>query len=184
MSAFAAPWAAPTTARRRWRTPPSSTTAASNNTRYGGGLRLSHQLTPIVTAFADGSVEYRTYDAVSPTLLVKLDSTDYVGKVGLSAEIGTILEAEGSVGVGLRQFADASLADVQAMLYEASVTFRPDETLEFIGTIASRSRRRARTARAPPASSVTRRRARPATRSTPGGRSGLPPAGAHRPRSA
>ena len=109
----------------------------SNNTRYGGGLRLSHQLTPIVEAFADGSVEYRTYDAASPTLLVKLDSTDYDLRGGLSAEIGTILEAEGSVGVALRRFADASLADVQAMLYEASVTFRPDETLEFIGTLES-----------------------------------------------
>ena len=63
MSAFAAPWAAPTTARRRWRMPPSSTTAPATTRAMAAACALSHQLTPIVTAFADGSVEYRTYDA-------------------------------------------------------------------------------------------------------------------------
>lgn len=109
----------------------------SSNTRYGGGLRLSHRLTPIVAAFADGSVEYRVYDAPSPTLLVPLDSTDYVGKAGLQAAIGTILEAEGSVGLALRKFANTGLADVRAVLYDASVTFRPDETLELTGSVGT-----------------------------------------------
>jgi len=109
----------------------------SSNTRYGGGLRVSHRLTPIVAAFADGSVEYRIYDAPSPTLLVPLDSTDYVGKIGLQAAIGDIVEAEASVGVALRRFANTGLADVQAALYDASITFRPDETLELTGTVGT-----------------------------------------------
>ena len=109
----------------------------SSNTRYGGGLRVSHRLTPIVAAFADGSVEYRLYDAPSPALLVPLDSTDYVGRIGLEAEIGDILEAEGSIGVGLRKFASTGLAEVQVALYEASVTFRPDETLEVTGSVGT-----------------------------------------------
>jgi hypothetical protein len=109
----------------------------SSNTRYGAGLRLSHRLTPIIAAYADGSVEYRVYDAASPTLLVALDSTDYVLRGGLTAEIGDILEADGSVGIALRKFANTSLADVQAVLYEASLTFRPDETLELTGTVGT-----------------------------------------------
>ena len=109
----------------------------SSNTRYGGGIRVSHRLTPIILVFADGSVEYRTYDAPSPTLLVPLDSTDYVAKAGLRAEIGDILEAEVSAGVALRRFTSAGLADVRATLYDASVTFRPGDTLELTGSVGT-----------------------------------------------
>lgn len=110
---------------------------ASNTTYYGAGLRVSHRLTPIVTAFADGSVTFVSYDTVVPAAPVTLDGTDYVLRGGLSAKRGTTLELEGSIGVALRRFEDASLADVRAVLYDASLIFRPNETLTLSATLGS-----------------------------------------------
>jgi hypothetical protein len=99
-----------------------------NNTSAGGGLRITYPVTPVLAAFADGSASYRYFDAASPTLGAKLDGPTYVGKVGVSYEPNILISAEGSIGVGLRRF-DAGFSDITATLYDAKVTFRPDETL-------------------------------------------------------
>jgi len=104
-----------------------------SNWRAGAALRLGYRVTPILTAFVDGRVGYQQYDAASPTYLVKFDAADYEGRVGLSGKWNEMLEAEASVGYGQRRFVDASFGSAASMLYDASVTFRPDETLEIRG---------------------------------------------------
>jgi hypothetical protein len=101
-----------------------------NNTTAGVGARLSYPVTPVFAAFVDGSAAYRMFDAASPALGVKLDGPTYVGSVGLTYDPNSVISAEASVGVALRQF-DAGFADITATLYNAKVTFRPDETLTF-----------------------------------------------------
>ena len=108
-----------------------------NNWRAGGGLRLGYRVTPILTAFVDGSVEHQWYDGISPTYLVKLDATDYEGRIGASVKWHELLEAETSIGYGLRRFAEPALGEASSVLYDASLTFRPDETLEIRGAFTT-----------------------------------------------
>lgn len=100
-----------------------------DNWRGEAGLRLGYQLTPILTAFIDGSVGYQRYDTPAPGAPVSLDAADYQLRAGLAADWQERLEAEASIGLGLRRFADPALAEVTSTLYDASVSFRPDETL-------------------------------------------------------
>jgi hypothetical protein len=108
-----------------------------NNWVGGGGLRVGYRVTPILTVFVDGDASYQAFDAVDPTLLVKFDAADFQGRAGLSADWGETLQAETSIGYGLRRFTDPSLGQVAAVLYDASVTFRPDETLVLNGALGT-----------------------------------------------
>lgn len=111
--------------------------SAQSNWRAGGGLRLGYRVTPVLTAFVDGSIGHQWYDAASPTYLVKLDATDYEARTGLSAAWGDVIEAEASIGYGVRTFSAAALGQTAALLYDASITFRPDETVEAKGAIST-----------------------------------------------
>jgi hypothetical protein len=100
-----------------------------NITVAGVGGRLGYKLTPTVTAFIDGEADYEAYDEASPSLLVKLDNMTYEARAGLNAKLLTVLELEGSLGLGHRDFGDGSLNDFTAVLYDAKAILRPDETL-------------------------------------------------------
>ena len=108
-----------------------------SNWTVGAGLRVGYRITPILTAFVDGSAAYQSYDAPSPTLMVKLDAADYQVRSGVSVNYLDLLEAETSLGYGLRRFADPMLGETSALLYDASLTFRPDETLEIKGAFTT-----------------------------------------------
>jgi hypothetical protein len=108
-----------------------------NRSIAGVGLRVSHPITPIVAGFADASASWDMFDAASPTLLVKLDGANYALRAGFSANWGTALQAEASVGVGMRKFSDPSVAEVRAALYDASLTFRPNDTVTLTGAFSS-----------------------------------------------
>lgn len=108
-----------------------------NNWRAGAGLRVGYKVTPILTAFVDGSVGYQWYDAASPVYLVPLDAADYQVRTGVSATWNSVLEAEASIGYGLRRFADPMLGEAGSLLYDASITMRPDETIEAKGTFTT-----------------------------------------------
>ena len=109
--------------------------SSQSNWTAGAGLRLGYRVTPILVAFVDGSVGYQRYDAVSPIYLVALDAVDYQARVGLAAAWNETLEAEASVGLGLRRFDEPALGEVASLLYDASVTYRPDETVELKGAL-------------------------------------------------
>lgn len=111
--------------------------SANDNWQFGTGLRIGYKVTPILTAFVDGSVGYQAYDFVSPSYGVKLDGADYAVRGGLSSKWSEVLEAEASVGLGLRRFTYGAADDIVSHLYDASVTFRPDETLSIRGALAT-----------------------------------------------
>ena len=106
-------------------------------TGAGGGLRLGLRLGPVLTGFLDGEADYELYDEVSPSLLVRLDNLTVAGRSGVTAGFGEVLELEGSLGLGYRDYADAGLTDFAAVLYDAKAVFRPDETVALTGTFST-----------------------------------------------
>lgn len=108
-----------------------------NITVAGVGSRFGYKLTPVVTAFIDGEANYEAYDEASPSLLVKLDNVTYEGRAGLNAKLLTVLELEGALGIGHRDFGDGSLSDFTAVIYDAKAILRPDETLTLTGTVST-----------------------------------------------
>lgn len=111
--------------------------SAQNNWKVGTGLRLGYAVTPVLTAFVDGSAGYQLYDLPSPIYLEKLDAADYAIRAGLGAKWNSVLEAEGSIGLGLRRFAAPAFGEVVSTLYDAKLTFRPDETVTLSGTFST-----------------------------------------------
>lgn len=111
--------------------------SANNNWKFGGGLRVGYKVTPLLTAFVDGSAGYQLYDTIAPSYGVRLDATDYAVRGGLASKWSEVLEAEASVGVGLRQFTFGAADDIVSQLYDASITFRPDETVTLRGALAT-----------------------------------------------
>ncbi len=108
-----------------------------NTTSYGSGARLGYHITPVLTAFVDAEAVAEQYDEPSPNLLVKLDNLDYAARAGLSAKYGETFELEGSLGLGYVDFGDETLTDFSAVLYDARITFRPDETLALTGSLTT-----------------------------------------------
>ena len=110
---------------------------AQDNWRTGAGLRLGYAVTPILVAFVDGDAGYQLYDRPSPAYLVKLDAADYALRTGLAARWPGVLEAEAAAGVNLRRFAEPGFADIVTALYDASLTWHPDETLALGGRFST-----------------------------------------------
>lgn len=108
-----------------------------NTTVAGVGGRFGYRLSPGLTAFVDGVATYEAYDEASPSLLVKLDNVTYEGRAGLNFKALTVLELEGSLGLGHRDFGDGTLPDFTAVLYDGKAIFRPDETLTLTGTFST-----------------------------------------------
>lgn len=111
--------------------------SSNNNWQFEGGLRVGYKVTPLLTAFVDGSAGYQLYDTISPNYGVKLDASDYAIRGGLSSKWSEVLEAEASVGVGLRHFTFGAADDIVSQLYDASITFRPDETVTIRGGLGT-----------------------------------------------
>jgi hypothetical protein len=112
--------------------------ADSTNTFGSAGLRLGLKLTPIISVFGDASVARDVHDAASPSLGAKADGTDYALKAGIAGNWGhDRLQAEASVGVGLRRYDAASLGEVRTTLYDASLTYHPDETWTLGATLST-----------------------------------------------
>ena len=108
-----------------------------SNWRAGTGLRLGYRITPVLTPFIDASIGYQWYDAPSAAHLVRLDAMDLEARAGISAQWLSVLEAEASVGYGIRSFADPSLDESGTLLVDASITARPDETIELRGSLST-----------------------------------------------
>lgn len=111
--------------------------SANDNWRAGTDLRLGYKVTPLLTAFVEGGAAVQLYDIASPDYGLRLDAIDYAVKAGLAAEWGEVLSAEASVGLGLRQFSQVPVEDIVSTLYDATITFRPDETLTLRGGLAT-----------------------------------------------
>ncbi len=130
-------------------------------------LRVGYQVTPIFEVFGQGGIGRDMFDNPSRSLGVRTDATDQTLRGGITGTWGNVLTATASVGVGRRDFDAAGIADVTTQLYDASVTFSPDETLRLTGALSSAITPRVPIRSAPPASR-TPRPPRSTTPSIPG----------------
>jgi hypothetical protein len=110
---------------------------ADNDWRVGAGGRLGFKLTPLLTPFIDGGVEWQRFDAPSPTLLVYLDALTYSAKAGLAYTLNDLYSAEGAVGASWRDYTDPTLTDAASLTAEASATYKPDETVDLVAGLTT-----------------------------------------------
>ncbi len=105
--------------------------------RAGPGLRVGYELTPLLSAFIDTGVEWRRYDAASPSLLAYLDGIAYSARTGLAYRQNDTLSAEAAIGLTWLDYADPALADAAGVTYDGSVTVKPDETVSIVVALNS-----------------------------------------------
>lgn len=109
--------------------------ASSNLWALGGGLRVSYALTPILSVFADGSVERDIFDAGDANGL-KADAIGTAFSAGVLGQWNGILAAEASIGAGQRRFDAAELGEINSTLFSARLTFTPDPTVAITASAA------------------------------------------------
>lgn len=100
------------------------------------GLRLGFQATPIFEVFGAATVGRDMFDTASASGETQ-DATSKTLRAGLTGNWNSVLSASASVGVGERDFDDASLDDVTTHLYDASITFRPDPTVNLTAQLST-----------------------------------------------
>jgi len=98
-----------------------------------GELRVGYELSPLVTAFVDGTASYQKFDAASPGLGKFLNGKTTELRGGFSYALNSTMTAEVSAGRAWYDYDDTSITDVPGWVYDASVTFTPDETLSLSG---------------------------------------------------
>jgi hypothetical protein len=101
------------------------------------GLRVGFQATPIFEVFGQAGLGREIFDRPSSVLLLKPDATNGTIKGGIVGRWNEVLEAEASIGFGLRRFDAESLGEVTSRLYDARVTFTPDSTWRFAAALAT-----------------------------------------------
>jgi hypothetical protein len=98
-------------------------------------LRLGYEFTPLITLFGEGEASMRVYDAPDPGLGVYRDARTYTLRGGVSYAWGSIIAAEASAGYAWLDYLSGVLDDSPAWVYDASVTFRPDERLALTASL-------------------------------------------------
>jgi hypothetical protein len=109
--------------------------ADGSSWRDGAGLRVGFAMSPLLTVFADASVDDTRYDAASPSLGVLLDHRIYVLRGGVGYAQGEAVSAEVSGGRAIIDYTDGTLADAGAWVASASVKLVPDEGLTLGATL-------------------------------------------------
>lgn len=103
----------------------------------GGTLRLGYQATPIFEVFGEAGLSRDMFDLPSASLGVRQDATEKTLRAGVSGRWNSLLTASASVGVAEHDFDDPSLGSVNSTLYDASLTFTPDPTLNITAALAT-----------------------------------------------
>ncbi len=98
--------------------------SAMNNTGLEIGLRGSQELTPIVSAFVDASLNRNIYDNISSSLGATQSSTSYALRAGIMGSWRDTISAQASVGYGLTQYDSATLDDVPGTLFDVALGYK------------------------------------------------------------
>lgn len=101
------------------------------------GLRLGFQMTPIFEVFGRAGLGRDMFDHPSSVLLIKTDANEASIEAGVTGRWSSVWQATASTGLNLRRFDEASLGEVVTHLYNASVTFTPDERWSATGTLST-----------------------------------------------
>jgi len=109
----------------------------SNFWSSNASLRLGYQATPIFEVFGAAEIGRDMFDRPSDSLGERLDATDKTLRAGVTGTWGEIVSASASMGLGQRDFDADGFSDVSTELYDASITFRPDPTLNLTAGLST-----------------------------------------------
>ena len=97
-------------------------------------LRLGYEMSPLLSVFVDGAESYQKFDAPSPALAVFLDGRTTTLRGGFSYTQDSTFSAEVSAGRAWLDYDDPAVTDSAGWVYDASVSYNPDETLNLTGS--------------------------------------------------
>jgi hypothetical protein len=100
-------------------------------------LRLGLQATPIFEVFGEAALGRDWFDA-APASGIKADATSRTLRAGIAGDWNGVWSASASVGLGYHDFDVASLGDITTRLYDASLTYSPDSTLNLKAALSTK----------------------------------------------
>ena len=110
--------------------------SSQNVWQVDASLRLGLQATPILEVFGEASLGRDRFDH-APTVGDKADATSRALRAGIAGDWNGIWSASASVGVGHHDFDAASLGDITTSLYDASLTYSPDSTIDLTAALST-----------------------------------------------
>ncbi|WIY52877.1 outer membrane beta-barrel protein [Devosia sp. YIM 151766] len=100
-------------------------------------LRAGVQITPIFEVFGEAALGRDMFDAASPALGVRTDATSTALRGGIAGSWNGVISASASIGLGHHNFDAAGLADITAQLYDASLVYSPNSTVNLAASLAT-----------------------------------------------
>ncbi len=91
--------------------------------QYGGQLRGSYELTPGIKPFVEGDADTRVHDLPVDAAGEQRDSHGVSGRVGTTFELSRMLTGDVAIGYLTRTYKDPTLPDINALLFDASLTW-------------------------------------------------------------
>ncbi len=111
--------------------------SVQNRNAYSAGLRLTQEITPIISAYVDLQAERNIYDIAPPTPNVIRNNWDFAARGGLSGNWGNILLADISAGYAYRKYDSATLDDSPTIIVDANVSYNMGQGLDVFANFAS-----------------------------------------------
>ena len=99
-------------------------------------LRLGLQATPVFEIFGEAELGRDWFDRAAADGM-RRDATSRALRAGLAGDWNGLLKGSVSVGVGRHDFDDVGLADISAQLYDASLTYSPDPTVNLSASVST-----------------------------------------------
>lgn len=99
-------------------------------------LRAGLQITPILEVFTEASLGRDVFDAAGASGM-KSDATSTALRGGIAGSWNGVWSASASIGIGHHNFDDAGLNDITTRLYDASLTYSPDETMSLTASLST-----------------------------------------------
>ena len=99
------------------------------NTLYSGRMRVGYELNPTLTPFVEAEIGRRLYDRLLDDEGIDRASTSYALRAGIAIDRDPLLKGEIAVGAIHEAFDDATLADIDALSFEGTLTWSPRRLL-------------------------------------------------------
>lgn len=100
-------------------------------------LRAGIQITPILEVFGEAALGRDIFDKASPGLGVRTDATSTALRGGIAGRWNGVVSASASIGLGRHDFDAAGLGDINTQLYDASLTYSPDATVNLTASLST-----------------------------------------------
>lgn len=99
--------------------------AATSYNGFGGGGRISYELTPDLRPFVEGDFDRRMHDSPVDFNGFYRDSTGFVVRGGAVVNFSELLKGEAGGGYGARKYADPRLTKLRGPVIDAALIYTP-----------------------------------------------------------